>query len=66
MLSIALKVPNLNAHSSSPEAIAKRLQSIGFIQNIRVDLGRKKISFEYASFRDMDSALMVFRNMGLI
>lgn len=65
MLSIVLKVPKLNVQAIPPEMIVKQLQSIGFIQNTRIDTARKTISFDYASFRDMDSAVMELKKMGL-
>ena len=65
MLFIKLKLMGLKSKSHSPKMITKRLNAIGYVQNVSVDLEKKTISFEYTSHRDMDSAVAELRKMGL-
>ncbi len=47
-------------------SIIKRLNAIGYVSNARIPAGHRIIYFEYATFRDVDAALMELRNMGVI
>ena len=66
MLFVQLKILGLDRISFPPQIIVKRLSAIGFVQNVRIDLKEKTISFEYGSYRDRDSAVCELRKMGLI
>jgi hypothetical protein len=66
MLFVQLKILGLDRISYPPQIIVKRLNAIGFVQNVRIDLKEKTISFEYGSHRDRDSAMCELRKMGLI
>lgn len=65
MLFTKLKLKGLKSTSDSPKRIVKRLNAVGFVQNVTVDLEKKTVSFEYASHRDMDGVIGELRKMGL-
>lgn len=65
MLFIKLKLIGLKSTPHCPKWITNRLNSIGYVQNVRVDMERRTVSFEYASHRDMDSVIGELRKMGL-
>lgn len=64
MLRISLKIINLE---DSPRAgkIVKRLNRVGYVEKTTIDMDNKTLSFEYASYRDMDGAIMELRKMGV-
>lgn len=64
MLRISLKIINLE---NSPRAgkIVKRLNRVGYVEKTTIDLDNKTLNFEYASYRDMDGAMMELRKMGV-
>ncbi|UOY08984.1 hypothetical protein L0P88_10720 [Muricauda sp. SCSIO 64092] len=64
MLRIRLKVINLE-DSHRAGKIVKRLNRIGYVEKTTIDMDNKTLSFEYASYRDMDGALMELRKMGV-
>jgi len=66
MLLVQIKILGLDRISYPPQVIVKRLNAIGFVQNARINLKQKTISFEYGSHRDRDSAMCELRKMGLI
>ncbi len=65
MLFTKLKIRELKNTPHSPRKMAKRLNTVGYVQNVRVDLEKRTVSFEYATHRDMDSVIGELRKMGL-
>lgn len=64
MLCMSLKIINLE-DSHRAGKIVKRLNRVGYVEKTTIDLDNKTLSFEYASYRDMDGALMELRKMGV-
>ena len=64
MLRISLKIINLE-DSHRAGKIVKRLNRVGYVEKTTIDLDNKTLSFEYASYRDMDGAMMELRKMGV-
>ncbi len=64
MLRIYFRVLNLEDCSLTQKEIIERFNSIGFIQNVQIDLGSKTFGFDYGSFRDLDSAITEMDKIG--
>ena len=65
MLETRIMVIDFGA-THSKGAIIKRLNTLGYLRNTKLHPKQKTIHFEYASFRDMDAALMELRKMGVL
>ncbi|WP_350285353.1 hypothetical protein [uncultured Croceitalea sp.] len=64
MLRAKIRVKGLTALGSSEDVI-KKLNALGHIQKVELDMKRRTIHFEYATFRDMDTVMCELRKMGL-
>ncbi|MEM8848107.1 MAG: hypothetical protein AAGD17_13485 [Bacteroidota bacterium] len=59
-----IKVKELSG-LKSPKKVENRLNALGHIQKVRLDLHQNVVYFEYSTFRDLDSIICELRKMGL-
>lgn len=64
MLQARIQVKGLTDLKSAKDTV-KKLNALGHIQKVELDIGRNTIYFEYATFRDMDTMVCALRKMGL-
>ncbi|WP_422858509.1 hypothetical protein ACOKFD_14180 [Flagellimonas sp. S174] len=59
-----IKVKELSG-LKSPKKVENRLNALGHIQKVRLNLNQNTINFEYSTFRDLDTLICELRKMGL-
>lgn len=64
MLQAKIRVKGLTALGSSADVV-KKLNALGHIQKVKLDIKHHTLHFEYATFRDMDTMMCELRKMGL-
>lgn len=65
MLNTSLLIQNLEDEKTA-RALKLKLEKLGFVANVSINLAEHTIYFEYATFRDMDLVRRVLCNMGHI
>ncbi|WP_396590188.1 hypothetical protein [Allomuricauda sp. R78024] len=63
MLQTCLLVQNLQDEKTA-NLLKQKLEKLGFVANVSINLAARTINFEYATFRDMDSVRRELCNMG--
>lgn len=65
MLNTCLLIQNLEDEKMA-NALKQKLEKLGFVANVSINLAERTIYFEYATFRDMDSVRRELCNLGHI
>jgi hypothetical protein len=65
VLNTCLLIQNLKDEKTA-NALKQKLEGLGFVANVNINLAERTIYFEYATFRDMDLVRSELCNMGRI
>ncbi|UII79968.1 hypothetical protein [Flagellimonas sp. CMM7] len=63
MLQTCLLIQNLQDEKTA-NLLKQKLEKLGFVANVSINLAERTINFEYATFRYMDSVRRELCNMG--